>query len=395
MDKFLKYFEDKKFVEWVMRPTEELDNDWKEYIEKNPSEKKQIELARLLIAQLKSKEEKESSAETVELLSEIIRNLEERNRRNRFAKIGREALKYAAVALLFFSLGIAIFMMQKEDRFEQFSAQTEIFQDKENAQLILGDGKNVAITEKESTVEYQADGRIIINNRDTMTAKPDAHEPQLNQLVVPYGRNSSIKLPDGSTAFLNAGSRLVYPSFFDNDKREVYLIGEGYFEVIHNEQLPFVVKTNDLEVEVLGTQFNLSAYPSDNIIETVLVEGKVRVKETGFQLLKKDYILLPNQRAAYNRENAETKIENVEVDNFVSWHLGFLNFESTDLNRIVKKLERYYNIRIRLDDPMLGMRSISGKLKLKENKENVLQVLANTASAELEKVNEYNYVLRK
>ena len=394
MDKFLKYFENNKFVEWVLRPTEELEDYWNEYLKENPSEKEQIELARLLIGQLKSKEEKESSAETVELLSGIIQKLEEKNRQNRFSRIGREVLKYAAVAVLFFSLGIALFMIQKEDRFEQFSAQTEVFQDKENAQLILGDGENVAITEKESTVEYQADGRIIINNRDTMAAKSDTREPQLNQLVVPYGRNSSIKLPDGSTAWLNAGSRLVYPSFFDKDKREVYLIGEGYFEVTHDEKLPFVVKTNDLEVEVLGTQFNLSAYPSDNIIETVLVEGKVRVKETGFQLLKKDYILLPNQRAAYNRENAETKIENVEVDNYVAWHLGFLQFESTDLNRIVKKLERYYNIRIRLEDPMLGMRSISGKLKLKENKENVLQVMANAASAELEKINDFNYVLK-
>ena len=394
MDKFLKYFENNKFVEWVLRPTEELEDYWNEYLKENPSEKEQIELARLLIGQLKSKEEKESSAETVELLSGIIQKLEEKNRQNRFSRIGREVLKYAAVAVLFFSLGIALFMIQKEDRFEQFSAQTEVFQDKENAQLILGDGENVAITEKESTVEYQADGRIIINNRDTMAAKSDTREPQLNQLVVPYGRNSSIKLPDGSTAWLNAGSRLVYPSFFDKDKREVYLIGEGYFEVTHDEKLPFVVKTNDLEVEVLGTQFNLSAYPSDNIIETVLVEGKVRVKETGFQLLKKDYILLPNQRAAYNRENAETKIENVEVDNYVAWHLGFLQFESTDLNRIVKKLERYYNIRIRLEGPMLGMRSISGKLKLKENKENVLQVMANAASAELEKINDFNYVLK-
>jgi ferric-dicitrate binding protein FerR (iron transport regulator) len=216
----------------------------------------------------------------------------------------------------------------------------------------------------------------------------------LNQLVVPFGKNSSIRLPDGTIASLNAGSRLIYPSKFEGKNREVYLIGEGFFEVSHNADMPFIVKTSDLQVEVLGTKFNLSAYPSDSFIETVLVEGKVKLIENAFQIVKGNFVLEPNQLASYNRENAETKIAHVDVRNYVAWHHGYLNFESSDLSRIVKKLERYYNIQIRLGDPMLGSRTISGKLKLKEEIDGVLTALASTASAELVKINESIYVVK-
>lgn len=394
MDKFLKYFENKQFVRWVLNPDQKLDDYWEVYFKNNPSEKKQIELARLIILQLRSKKEQNSGTEAVDLFSEIVQKLGTHDKKPVIRKIALAVLKYAAVGILFFSLGIAFYYFQKSGQFDGLTEQLLVVQDQNNAQLILGDGQNVSITEKESEIEYQVNGNIVINKQDTVQAVSDSRKLELNQLVVPYGKNSSIKLPDGTVAFINAGSRLVYPSFFEGKKREVYLIGEGFFEVAHNQAMPFIVKTKYLEVEVLGTKFNLSAYPSDNIIETVLVEGKVRLKETGFNILKNDYILEPNQRAAYCRESSETKITQVDVINYVAWHEGYLNFESSDLNRIVKKLERYYNIRIRLDDPMLGMRAITGKLKLDEETESVLKVLAKTASSELVKLNESTYVIK-
>ena len=393
MDKFLKYFENKQFVRWVLNPDQKLDDYWKDYLKNNPSEKEQIELARVLILQLRSKKELNVGTESIDLFSEIILKLDNKNKKPTLRRIGVAALKYVAVALLFFSLGIAYYY-QKPGQFDALTDQLALMQDQNNSQLILGDGQNVSITEKESEIEYQGNGNIVIKKQDTVQAVSGSRKQQLNQLVVPYGKNSSIKLPDGTVAFINAGSRLVYPSFFEGKKREVYLIGEGFFEVAHNIDMPFVVKIQDIEVEVLGTKFNVSAYPSDKIIETVLVEGKVKLKETGFNILKNDYILEPNQRAAYFRESSETKITHVDVNNYVAWHEGYLNFESEDLNRIVKKLERYYNIRIKLEDPMLGMKSITGKLKLKEETECVLKILAKTASTELVKLNETTYVLK-
>jgi hypothetical protein len=394
LEKFLTYFENKSFVRWVLHPNEQLDAWWNNYLEKNPQEKKEIEFARLLVKQLQSKKEGGATEmESFGLLSDIIRQIEKTNRKKNSRKILFSLLKYAAVGLLFFFLGIGYYYIQKPESFSGLAEQMYPAQDVNSVQLILGDGINVPIDENESTVEYRSDGQIVINSRDTVSAELGRQNQKLNQLVIPHGKNSSILLPDGTVAYLNAGSRLVYPNFFRGKNREVFLIGEGFFEVARDESMPFVVQTTELNVEVLGTKFNVSAYPSDNMIETVLVEGKVKINPKGFQLLKNNYTLDPNQLAAYNRTSAETKITNVDVSNYVSWHNGFLNFNSSDLSRIVKRLERYYNIKIILDDPMLGIRSITGKLHLKDEKEYVLKVLAKTASADLKKINETTYVL--
>ncbi len=392
MDKFLKYVDNKKFVRWVLTPDKELDIYWGNYILKNPSEKEQIDLARLLIFQLQSKKEHNSGSEAIDIFSKIVQKMEKSNKKPSFRKIGMTVLKYAAVALLFFSLGVAYFY-QKPNEFAEMSKQLALVDNQGDVQLILGDGKMVAITEKESELEYKVNGNIVINKQDTVKVTSNPEKMEINQLVVPFGKNSSVKLPDGTVAHLNAGSRLMYPSKFKGKKREVFLFGEGFFEVSHNADKPFIVITNQLEVEVLGTKFNLSAYASDKTIETVLVEGKVKIKEPGFNIMKNSYILEPNQKATYYRKSAKTKIRKVDVMNYVTWHEGYLNFNSLNLSKIIIKLERYYNIKIQFEES-LGVQKITGKLQLKEETDKVLQVLAKTASVKLIKLNKSTYELK-
>lgn len=216
----------------------------------------------------------------------------------------------------------------------------------------------------------------------------------MNQLIVPYGKQSSIRLPDGTMAYLNAGSRLMYPAVFSGKNREVFLLGEGYFEVSHNPQKPFVVKTNDINVVALGTVFNVSAYPADKIIETVLINGQVVIRDNSFHIFKKDLVLKPNDLVSFNRESLETVSKQVNTNEYVAWHEGYLNFQSVDLSRIILKVERYYNVRIMLENPMLGARSITGKLLLKDDKEKVMEALASSARVELFKINETAYGLK-
>lgn len=394
MDKFLKYIEDKEFVRWVLKPNKELDKYWKNFLEKNPAEKQQIELSRLLIYQFKSRQVEESDTEKFSIYTEIISGINAHAKKSRKRNIGFTLLKYAAVAILFFLIGVAVFYEWEPDRFAELSHQDVEVINQNDAQLILGDGNNISIHEKSSTIEHNVDGKIIINEADTVSATSDNNNAELNQLVVPYGKNSSIQLPDGTIAYINAGSRLIYPSKFDSKTREVYLIGEGYFDVVHDPARPFIAKTNELEIKVLGTKFNLSAYPSDRFIETVLVEGRVKVIEDRGPFLKSEFELEPNQMASFNRNDSELKISNVDVSNYVTWHDGYLNFESSELNRIAKKLERYYNVQIRLADPLMGQKAISGKLKLKEDIESALRVLAISAEMELLKINETNYELK-
>lgn len=394
MDKFLKYIEDKEFVRWVLKPSKELDEYWKQYLADNPAEKEQIELSRLLIFQFKSKQSTESDSEKFTIYSEIINGINTHKKKSARRNIGVTMLKYAAVATLFFFIGITVFNLQQPDRYAELSLNEAEVTNENNAQLILGDGNNISIVEKTSVIKHITNGKVIINEADTVSSIPKKEDADLNQLIVPYGKNSSIQLPDGTIAYLNAGSRLVYPSRFDGKTREVYLVGEAFFEVAHNADKPFIAKTSALEIEVLGTRFNLSAYPSDKFVETVLVEGRVKVIEEKGLFVKKEYELEPNQLASFNRIDSEHKISNVDVLNYVTWHDGYLNFESSELNRIIKKLERYYNVQIKLAHPLTGQKAISGKLKLKEDVESALLVLAISADMELLKINETNYELK-
>ena len=393
MDDFLKYFEDEKFVRWVYTPDSELDFFWTTWIQEHPEEEKEIQDARLILLQLRSSEETGTTAEAIVIYSDLINKLSESKRRRTFRRIFVPLMRYAAVALIFLSLGIFLMYQLREKQYIDF-AQTTVGNENTEAQLVLSDGQKVAIKTKESSVEYKENGKIVINEKDTILNKTETAKNEMNQLIVPYGKQSSIRLPDGTTAYLNAGSRLMYPAVFAGKNREVFLLGEGYFEVSHNPQKPFMVKTNDINVVALGTVFNVSAYPADKIIETVLINGQVVIRDNSFHIFKKDLVLKPNDLVSFNRESLETVSKQVNTNEYVAWHEGYLNFQSVDLSRIILKVERYYNVRIMLENPMLGARSITGKLLLKDDKEKVMEALASSARVELFKINETAYGLK-
>lgn len=115
-----------------------------------------------------------------------------------------------------------------------------------------------------------------------------------------------------------------------------------------------MVKTADISVNVLGTRFNLSAYAGDNLIETVLTEGKIRISQNNAGRFAESVEIAPGQLAAFSKEERTFSRSQVDIENHTLWTEGLMKFESTDLSRVIKKLERYYNIRFRYHDPLLG-----------------------------------------
>ncbi len=392
MDDFLNYFEDEKFVRWVYSSDSELDLYWDVRFKEHPEEKETALQAKKILLQLRPAKEKENPEEAIHIYSKIIQEINNEKKHHSWMKIFLPLMRYAAVAVFFLSLGVFIHYQMGKQTFK-FDSDIAINNNTE-AQLMLADGQKIAIKTKESMVEYKSDGKIVINEKDTINNQASAKESEMNQLIVPYGKHSSIRLPDETMAYLNAGSRLIYPSAFSGKKREVFLLGEGYFEVSHNPQKPFIVKTNDISVIALGTVFNVSAYPADKTIETVLVNGNVVIRDNSFHIFDKELVLKPNEMASFNRETLETTKQLTNTDEYVAWHQGYLDFQSTDLNRVILKVERYYNIKILLNNPMLGSRRISGKLVLKDDQEKVLEALASTARVELFKINESAYGLK-
>jgi ferric-dicitrate binding protein FerR (iron transport regulator) len=391
MDEFLKYFENEKFIHWIYNPDQELNDYWDQWFREHPQEKREADLAAEILKQLHSRSEQADPAEVISLYSGIIKKIGRSESKHRSLKLFPLLMRYAAVALIFLSVGILLtYYLNQKKEFSQEQALSTV-EGSQDAQLILADGRKIALNAKESKVEYSTEGKIVINQKDTLLSNAGTAVREMNQLIVPYGKNSSLRLSDGTVAYLNAGSKLTYPTVFDKEQREVILVGEGYFEVMHDPNHPFIVKTSELSVVALGTIFNVSAYPGDKIIETVLVEGEVVLRDNPVSIFKKDFILKPNELAAFNRETLETTSRQVDAEKYVAWRKGILNFQSNDLNGIIHKVERYYNITVLLEDPSLGTRSITGKLMLKEDKEGVLEVLASTARVELQKTAENTY----
>lgn len=392
MEDFLSYCENKSFVRWVYHPDKQTNDYWEEYLKHHPKERKEIELSRLLLSLLKSKKEPDSQQDISEIFYKIGKKIEQKKKTLRLKRVFVSFSKYAALVLIFLSIGIALVKWREQSNFKNQIANVPAF-DSKDARLIMAH-KSIIIKKKESKIEYCKNGEVIINKKDTIRrTSSKSPTPELNELIVPYGKSSSITLSDGTIAYLNAGSRLLYSSYFEGNSRKVYLVGEAYFEVSHNPQKPFIVKTNRLNVKALGTSFNVSAYPGDQITEVVLVTGKVGIEENTFKLFGKQQIIFPSQLASFNRRTNKMTVKRVKIDNYTAWHKGYMNFESVDLSRIVLKIERHYNINIKFNDPFLGSKKISGKLKLREDKEDVLQVLASSSSTKLIKINEKNYVL--
>jgi ferric-dicitrate binding protein FerR (iron transport regulator) len=166
---------------------------------------------------------------------------------------------------------------------------------------------------------------------------------QLVEYIVPNGETQTITLPDSSKVQLNAGSLLVYPQHFGKT-REIYLNGEAYFTIVRNEKSPFIVKTTDMDIEVLGTVFNMSSYIDNDNSSVTLESGKVNVrfKNQKFEPI----ILLPNEQVSYNRLTHSVSKHTVRCDDVLAWTKGNLIIQSMSIEEIAKIVERKYNLKV-------------------------------------------------
>ncbi len=165
-------------------------------------------------------------------------------------------------------------------------------------------------------------------------------EYRIITVVTEQGDRKEVTLPDGSTIILNSESRISYPEKFSDSTRNVTLSGEAFFDVKKNPNKPLIVKTDLLDVKVLGTTFNIKSYPEDEKIETTLVTGKVEVIHQN----REDLIVLePSQRAVFNKEKSGLTVEDVDSASIIAWKRGKLIFDQTPLKQVVLDLNRKYN----------------------------------------------------
>lgn len=169
------------------------------------------------------------------------------------------------------------------------------------------------------------------------------------EIVSPHGARTKFQLPDGTNGWLNSGSSLKYNTNFQS-KRNIELVGEAWLEVAHNPEKPFTVHTSNLDVQVLGTKFDITAFPDENEVSVVLLEGKVKVN--GYKGLYSVNVK-PGQKFTYNNSLQSGDLQEVNTTQYSAWKDGLLVFRNEPLSEVLKRVSRWYNVEINLDDPEL------------------------------------------
>jgi len=176
-----------------------------------------------------------------------------------------------------------------------------------------------------------------------------------SEITSPYGSRTFFELPDGSKVWLNNGSTLKFPTKFTGNSRLLELKGEGYFEIVHNDKMPLIVRTGVVQVMVHGTEFNVLAYPDDRNVSVTLVKGSVSLQKIYKSKKVKNILKLkPNQQAVFDKTDNEVNYMKIDPEKFTSWKDGKLIFIDDSIDVIMEKLERWYNVEISLKDKELS-----------------------------------------
>lgn len=262
--------------------------------------------------------------------------------------------KYAVAAVLIGLLTTTFFLRQTANgSFNQTRANQDhiTLQLQDGSVEILEEGKAGTLLDSKGNLLGTQKGNQII-----YSPKKQAGELTYNTVQVPYGKKFEILLSDGTHVHLNSGTRLKYPvQFVKGEKRQVFLSGEAFFDVARDKEHPFVVRADDLNVQVLGTQFNVSSYNEDARTDVVLVEGSVSMFPEGETLdSEKSLLLQPGLKGSFDKESGAISQKRVLTTVYTSWIHGELVFRNMTFGNILKKLERHYNLEITNNNEVLA-----------------------------------------
>lgn len=379
--------QDPFFIKTFRHPTEETDLFWKMQLEDGVVDEKEFNLAVLYLRTIQTTNDHISGKD----LNSLWADIEQTNKSLLKKKIKRiyRVMSAACVILL---IGIAGLIYQMK----QISADSYIKEIAQSikpdapindVQLFIANKEPLSITEEDSNIRYEQTGKLIVNEKIITNEKEASHTPTstvkkpfYSQLIVPKGKRSTLTFSDGTSLWVNAGSRVIYPEKFDSKKREIYVDGEVYLQVSSNKDWPFIVKTKKMDIQVLGTSFNVLAYEEDEAHSVVLVEGKVKINSDN----KQQTHLTPSDLFLYEEGVAEVK--KVDVTNYTSWRNGIYTSKNENITNILDRLSRYYGKEIQYESDIEGI-TCTGKLDLRDDLEIVLTWLSRTAPVRYQSIN--------
>ncbi|MDR2361408.1 MAG: FecR domain-containing protein [Prevotellaceae bacterium] len=325
--------------------------------------------------------------ERLALLQGMIRQKKAQHRRRRIA-LGTSAAAAVAAGLV---AGVTLLFTAPTPQPPPLAGHAA-FSDSafiESKEITLIVDHSAMVLSNNSQVSYTASGAIAVHTEHT-NGEALIREPitatQQNKLIVPKGRRSSIILADNTHVWLNSGTTLIFPSSFERHRREIYVDGEIYIEVEKDATRPFIVKSSALNIEVLGTKFNVSAYSSDVEQTVVLVEGSVEIA-AGLRRTR----LFPNQRFSTDNKGGY-EVDEVTVTDYTSWRHGWIQTNTTSLEELARRLSRYYDKEIICDTRVAHLKCY-GKLVLFDDLDKALHTVSKNMNIEYRYTNNKTIML--
>jgi ferric-dicitrate binding protein FerR (iron transport regulator) len=304
--------------------------------------------------------------------------------RKKRIQIYKKVLAYAAAILLPVLIAVGV-LLDGPKQTKQIAKVQNIKPGSEKALLILENGetvqldsaKELSIVEKDGTIIKKYGGKIDYTANASETGKATGY----NTIRIPRGGEYHLVMADGTTVYMNSMSSLKYPVQFTGQTREVELTGEAYFIVKKDASKPFIVKTAAMNIEVLGTTFNLNAYEKNDKIVTTLVEGSVKILARDDS--RKD-VLNPGEQAAFFKDGSKTEIRNVDVNLFTAWKDGYFVFRDSRLEDIMTDLTRWYSADVVFNGEAVKNLRFSGKLSRSSSINEILEIIKSNRKVEVQ-----------
>lgn len=357
------FLRDDLFLYWRVDPTKELDSFWEEFLVRNEDLKAPFNQAIEAFEEIRKTEG--GFPNDHELLTNIRLRLSTQEKRKNKKLIFNPSI--AAVLLVLIASTLVLIYNKPKATDDTKSATGEMI-NTNSVHLITGD--EVLEIDNNSTLNLAEKKQSAVIRNPFSQKEVNLNDKQINKLVVPYGKRSTLILADGSTIHLNSGTKMEFPSTFSKNKREINVEGEIFIQVVNQPDAPFVIHTPHSQVTVHGTSFNVSSYIEDMHESIVLVNGSVEVRSQSSTIM-----LEPNEMAEIGEGQISKK--RVDVSDYTSWVDGYMQLSNTPLNEVLKKIGRYYNVQFQYD-PTLDIyeQTCSGKLFLSDELDDVMEAFS-------------------
>lgn len=257
----------------------------------------------------------------------------------------------AAISACLLTIGILLFKQQQPEQLivvNQPASKSKLIKPGSNmAILTLSDGSEVILNDaKNGEIANSAQVSIKKIKNGLLsyapTDKADKNDVNaINTITIPRGGKYTVTLPDGTTVWLNSESSLTYPVAFKGQQRKVKLKGEAYFEVAKNKQMPFVVETNKMTANVLGTHFNINSYQDNPDIKTTLLEGSVRISNE-----RSSVVLIPGEQAIAGHSGSNIRTRKADTDQVIAWKNGYFIFRDDNIREVMNQISRWYDVEV-------------------------------------------------